>query len=349
MLLPITNTYPSAISHRTGTVNSAGTLAGEPVFASQGETLTKIRSRVSPLFGEGFLIYWQGIHGNGKRLLFFILINFIYLSVEFVYGITVGQSALVSDAFHLGFGCCVLSTSLVANFYARKSSDQRYTYGYQRGEILAAFTNVCFLFFMSFSLGVEALHSSIEPEDEHRHYLIPSAVANLGVNLLGVLFFRNYARVHMTYRCPEDLNLHAIFLHVAADSVRSGGVILSLWLLALGVPQAEALVQLLTAVIVLLLAFPLFNSASRILLQGTPESLECAALRKCVREASAGEGVQECSMGRFWALHPGSLVGTMQVKVQQEVDEQRILRHVHSVFESNLGPTNLTVQVTKDP
>jgi hypothetical protein len=38
-------------------------------------------------------------------------------------------AALVSDAFHMGFGCCVLSVSLVATIYARRPPDDQYSYG----------------------------------------------------------------------------------------------------------------------------------------------------------------------------------------------------------------------------
>jgi zinc transporter 5/7 len=57
--------------------------------------------------------------------------------------------------------------------------------------------------FMSFSLLVGALHSLIEPESEHQHYLMLSSVANLLVNLVGVIFFRKYARVYMDYRSSQ--------------------------------------------------------------------------------------------------------------------------------------------------
>uniref|UniRef100_A0A453Q846 Cation efflux protein transmembrane domain-containing protein n=1 Tax=Aegilops tauschii subsp. strangulata TaxID=200361 RepID=A0A453Q846_AEGTS len=77
-----------------------------------------------------------------------------------------------------------------------------------------------FLLFMSFSLAVEALHSFMQDESEHKHYLIVSAVTNLLVNLLGVWFFRSYARVNIVYRKAEDMNHHSICLHVLADSVR---------------------------------------------------------------------------------------------------------------------------------
>jgi len=291
---------------------------------------------------------YLSLNKEGRRLLKFILLNLVYLVLEAGYGVVASNLALVSDAFHLGFGCCVLSVSLIATFYARKPADSAFSYGYHRAEVLSAFTNTCFLMFMSFSLLVEALHSLIEPESEHQHYLMLSSVANLLVNLVGVIFFRKYARVYMGYRSSQDLNMHAIFLHVAADSARSGGTILSLWLLAVGVPGSEAMVAVLVAGLIFLLALPLFNSTSRILLQGTPETLERAALAKCLREAAATPGVLECKVPRVWSLRPGALVGTLTVIVTKSVEEQRVLRHIHSVFEANLGHCHLTVQVEKE-
>ncbi|KAI4300682.1 hypothetical protein L6164_034031 [Bauhinia variegata] len=92
---------------------------------------------------------------------------------------------LVSDAFHLTFGCGLLTFSLFAMAASRKKGDRVYTY------------EQLFLLFMSFSLAVEALHAFIQDESEHKHYLIVSAVTNLFVNLIGVWFFRNYARINL--------------------------------------------------------------------------------------------------------------------------------------------------------
>jgi Co/Zn/Cd efflux system component len=82
--------------------------------------------------------------------------------------------------------------------------------------------------------------------------------------------------------------------------------------------------------------------------QGVPETVERVALNKCLRDAMAIDGVLDCHAPRFWALHPGALVGTLTVRVVAAADEQKVLREVHAVFESALGCSNLTVQVEKD-
>jgi Co/Zn/Cd efflux system component len=50
-------------------------------------------------------------------------------------------AGLVSDSFHLTFGCGVLAFSLYAMMVAEQSPSDTYTYGYKRLEVLAAFTN----------------------------------------------------------------------------------------------------------------------------------------------------------------------------------------------------------------
>eukprot|EP00898_Chlorokybus_atmophyticus_P003262 jgi/Chlat1/3937/Chrsp26S04031 len=293
--------------------------------------------------------WWNGRRGlrgrNSRRLLYLISTNFFYFCCELAYGLISGRIALVSDAFHLCFGCCVLAGSLWAMQLAKLPADDTYSYGYDRMEVLAAFTNTLFLLFLAFSVCVEALHSIIEPESEHKHYLIVSAVSNLLVNLLGVAFFRRYARIRMVYRCSADMNLHAVYLHVFSDSIRSGGVILANWLLTLRVPGAEAIVNVLVAAVILAVVWPLFRASAKLLLQTAPADIPVGVISKCLREVSSHHGVLRVSNFRFWAASPGSVVGTLLVTVKPQTDQQHILRQVHRAFMSNLGVINLTVQI----
>ncbi|KAG9442526.1 hypothetical protein H6P81_018380 [Aristolochia fimbriata] len=278
-----------------------------------------------------------------KRLFFMISLNVAYSTAEFIIGILSGRVGLVSDAFHLTFGCGLLTFSLFAMATSRKRPDNVYTYGYKRLEVLSAFTNALFLLFMAFSLAVEALHAFIQDESEHKHYLIVSAVTNLLVNLIGVWFFRSYARVNLVYRKPEDMNYHSVCLHVLADSIRSAGLILASWLLALGVKNAEVLCLGLVSSIVFVVVMPLFRATGGILLQMTPPSIPSSAFTKCLRQISAIDGVSEVSQSQFWELVPGHVIGSLLIQVRKGSDEHLILRHVHNLY-SDLGIQDLTVQ-----
>ncbi|GBG76878.1 hypothetical protein CBR_g23093 [Chara braunii] len=285
--------------------------------------------------------------GDARRLFILILLNATYSSAELLIGLGTGQIGLVSDSFHLTFGCCILLLSLFAMAQSRQEPDVTFTYGYERLEVLAAFTNTLFLLFLAFSLCVEALHAFIEDESEHKHYLIASAVANLLVNLLGVLFFRGHSRISLVYRSAQDMNRHSIFLHVLSDSIRSAGVILASWLLAMGVENAETIVLGLVAGIILMITFPLFCASGNILLQSRPPRVQAGALAKALREVTSFDGVVDCFEHHFWSLVPGYAVGTLGLHVKDDADEQRVLQHTHTVF-AYLGVNDLTVQIEKN-
>ncbi|XP_027349397.1 metal tolerance protein C2 [Abrus precatorius] len=283
-------------------------------------------------------------HRYMKRLFFMISLNVAYSTAELLTGLFTGRVGLVSDAVHLTFGCGLLTFSLFVMAASRKKADREYTYGYKRLEVLSAFTNALFLLFMSFSLAVEALHAFIQDESEHKHYLIVSAVTNLFVNLIGVWFFRNYARINLAYRNAEDMNHHSVFLHVLADSIRSAGLILASWLLSIGVQNAEVLCLGLVSAAVFILVLPLFRATGGILLQMSPPSIPTTAFNKCLRQISAREDVMEVSQARFWELVPGHVVGSLSIQVKKGMNDRPILEFVHGLYH-DLGVQDLTVQI----
>lgn len=191
---------------------------------------------------------------------------------------------------------------------------------------------------------MEALHAFIQDESEHKHYLIVSAVTNLLVNLIGVWFFRNYARINLVYRNAEDMNYHSVCLHVLADSIRSAGLILASWLLALGVRNAEVLCLGLVSFTVFMLVIPLFKATGGILLQMAPPSMPSSALSKCWRQVSTREEITEVSQARFWELVPGHVIGSISLQVKKGMEDRPVLQYVHNLYHE-LGVQDLTVQV----
>ncbi|XP_024185543.2 LOW QUALITY PROTEIN: metal tolerance protein C2 [Rosa chinensis] len=111
------------------------------------------------LFGEGrvsaekltFLAIFESVFGmlrsgnrHMKRLFLLISLNVAYSTAELCIGLFTGRVGLVLDAFHLTFGCGLLTFSLFAMAASRKKPDGIYTYGYKRLEVLSAFTNAVF-------------------------------------------------------------------------------------------------------------------------------------------------------------------------------------------------------------
>uniref|UniRef100_A0A2C9U473 Cation efflux protein transmembrane domain-containing protein n=1 Tax=Manihot esculenta TaxID=3983 RepID=A0A2C9U473_MANES len=64
-----------------------------------------------------------------KRLFMMISLNVAYSTVELGIGLFTGRVGFVSDAFHLTFGCGLLTFSLFAMAASRGKPDRVYTYG----------------------------------------------------------------------------------------------------------------------------------------------------------------------------------------------------------------------------
>lgn len=70
-----------------------------------------------------------------------------FLSVEMVYGFQSNSLGLLSDAFNGAFHALALLTSLAAMILARKPPSFEFSYGYDRCEVVAAFTAAnCLIF-----------------------------------------------------------------------------------------------------------------------------------------------------------------------------------------------------------
>ncbi|KAH9673954.1 metal tolerance protein C2 [Citrus sinensis] len=273
-----------------------------------------------------------------KRLFLLISLNVAYSTAELAIGLFTGRVGLVSDAFHLTFGCGLLTFSMFAMAASRQKPDFAYTYGQ------------LFLLFMSFSLAVEALHAFIQDESEHKHYLIVSAVTNLLVNLIGVWFFRNYARINLCVILSLSLSLSLAL----ALSQASFQIILHIdlkldynYYLQCRVQNAEVLCLGIVSVAVFMLVMPLFKVTGGILLQMAPPSIPSSALSKCWRQIVSREDVTEVSQARFWELVPGHVVGSLSLQVNKGVDDRPILQFVHGLYH-DLGVQDLTVQIDYD-
>lgn len=82
----------------------------------------------------------------------------VFFFVELISGYAVGSLALVADSFHMLNDVCSLIVALQAIKLAESSStSSRYSYGWQRAEVLGALINGVFLLALCFSIGLEAI------------------------------------------------------------------------------------------------------------------------------------------------------------------------------------------------
>lgn len=134
--------------------------------------------------------------GNSRNLLGFLLLNLTFAFVELFYGVITNSLGLISDSFHMFFDCTGLLAGLVASVITKWRSNEKYSYGYVRAEILGGFINGLFLLFVSFFIFSEAVERLVEPPEVKHERLLPVSIAGLIVNLVGIFIFQHGGAGH---------------------------------------------------------------------------------------------------------------------------------------------------------
>ena len=225
---------------------------------------------------------------NARKVLFFIGAKVLIMFFQFLYGIFAIQITVVAASFHTVFDCCAMATSLVALVLLRKSADRNYTYGYDRFSVLSAFTNALFLLFVALFLIIESTHRLSKPPETHSVSLF-MAMIGLCLDLAGIMAFwpfasttqlQNLLAISNTSKGNSlsytiYANMHAIFLHAAADLMLHAGLLLATWLeQTKDLVIANGVVFIIISIVIVHNVYPLASQMGLMLLQTTPPSIQ---------------------------------------------------------------------------
>ncbi len=154
-----------------------------------------------------------------ERLRLVILLTFVMMVAEMVWGVLSNSLALLSDAFHMLTHFGALAVSLISIEVATRLKSRDKTFGYWRVEILSAlFNGITLLPIMAYIL-YEAYQRFKHPEAVVVSQMLVVAVIGLVVNLVCAMILAGVSK--------EDFNLRGAFLHLLGDTASSGGVVLA--------------------------------------------------------------------------------------------------------------------------
>jgi cobalt-zinc-cadmium efflux system protein len=157
--------------------------------------------------------------GFGRAFAIGIALNTGFVLVEAGYGIAANSMALVADAGHNLSDVLGLVVAWVAAELAKRPPSARYTYGLRSSSILAALFNAVFLLVAVGAIGWEAILRLATPEPVAGTTVIVVAVIGIVVNGVTAWLFAAGR--------DTDLNIRGAFLHMAADTAVSVGVVIA--------------------------------------------------------------------------------------------------------------------------
>ncbi|KAK5576168.1 hypothetical protein RB653_007309 [Dictyostelium firmibasis] len=284
---------------------------------------------------------------DAKKLAVWISVMLVFTIYEIFYGAYLESLGLVSDGFHALFDCIGMGIALLAMLVGKRgTSNQEYTYGYDRWEVLGTFSNGCFLLFVSFFLFLESIERLLEPPHIHNHgRVISLATISLIINIVGVLFFKQKSNERKQQSTIRSENLLTISHHILVDSCTSLGVILSSLVgQVFGLEISDSLSSIIIACIIVYNALPICIKTSAILLQTTPEQLKIN-INNAIKDILVMEGVIDITEKHFWSHSPGNIIATVNVLTKKNCDDISLTQSIRNRLSF---VQDLTVQLDKE-
>lgn len=234
-------------------------------------------------------------HGAGQFNQAFgigIALNIVFVLIEAFYGWKINSLALLADAGHNLSDVAGLVLAWAGAWAAQLPPNNRHTYGWKRGSIVAAVLNALLLLVAMGALAWEAVERLDTPQTTEGQTILVVAGIGILINAItALLLMRNQA---------HDLNIRGAFLHMVADALVSLGValgaVLYLWQ---GWAWIDPVMSLGIAVVIVLGTWSLLRQSVHLLFDGVPDSIDMDAVRQQLLALPGIAGVHDLHV---WAM-----------------------------------------------
>lgn len=275
---------------------------------------------------------------TGKNLSLSIVLNIGITIAQIIGGFISGSLSLLSDALHNFSDVLSLILSLIAHKLSKRKASEKYTFGYKRAEILAAFINAATLIIVAFFLIYEAVERFSEP------VIIGSGLV-IWLSLLGILF-NGFSVLLLKKDAEHNLNMKSAYLHLLTDTMASvavlaGGLLMKyfnwFWI--------DSVITLGIAVYLIVMGFGLLKTSTKMLLLFTPENLNISEI---VTKLQTVTGKHELHHIHLWHLNDNELHFEAHLNCHENItitefnaianEIREILHHDFNISHSTIQP-----------
>ena len=132
------------------------------------------------------------------RIVALLILDSVFFLLEAIIGYTVHSLALIADSFHMLNDIISLIIALWAvRVKNTKPADGKYTYGWQRAEILGALINAVFLLALCFTIIMDSIQRFFEPQEiSNPKLILIVGIAGLISNGVGLVLFHEHGHSH---------------------------------------------------------------------------------------------------------------------------------------------------------
>jgi cobalt-zinc-cadmium efflux system protein len=291
----------------------------------------------SPTRGEPAPAHTHALSAGSERRVFWAMgLTGAFMLAELAGGVWSGSLALLSDAGHMVTDFVSLALAWSAFRLSRRRPSLRRSYGYHRFQVLAAFANGLALAFIALWICVEALRRFADPVEVRARAMFAIAATGLLVNLVCLAILRSGD--------SQNLNVRGTALHVLGDVLGSvAAIAAALVILRTGWTPIDPLLSMLVVVLIARAAWQVLRDSGHILLEGTPENVDPAELRRQIEAAIPR--VAQVHHVHIWSLTSERPVVTLHAVLDPGADHDETLRRIHRALEETFGVSHATIQL----
>lgn len=262
-----------------------------------------------------------------------ISLNAAYVVIEAVFGFIYNSMGLLSDAGHNLSDVASLIIAMVAFRLMTHKPDSRHTYGYKKFTIQASLINALLLYIAVGAILVESIGKLIHPAEVDGDAIAWVAAAGVIVNgVTAWLFVRDKGR---------DLNIKGAFLHMAADTLVSIGVVASgIVIHFTGWYILDPIVGIVIALVIAWSTKDLLVESTRMSIDAVPESVDMSGLESAITSV---DGVESIHHLHVWPLSTTETAMTVHAVIG---DVSRLNRVISDIKERarHFGVSHTTVE-----
>ena len=234
-----------------------------------------------------------------------IVLNLSYVIIEAGIGFWSNSLGLLSDAGHNLSDVFSLLLAMIAFKLSSTRSTRRFTYGYRKSSVLISLLNAIILLIAIGAIIIESIHKFRYPAEVNGSAI--SWTAGIGILVNG------FTAWLLMRQQKHDINTRGAFLHMAADTLVSAGVVVSGIVISLtGFSIIDPVVSLIIAAIILVSTWKLLAESLRMSIDAVPEQIDIDAVQKMM---SSVPGVTDVHHLHIWPISTTEIALTAHVVI----------------------------------
>lgn len=275
-------------------------------------------------------------HDNERRLLIGMALTGGFMAVEAIGGWLTGSLALIADAGHMLSDFAALGLSWAAFRVSAKRPDSKRSFGYHRAQVLAALLNGIALLALAVWICFEAVDRLSAPITILSTPMLLIAGVGLAVN---IAVFRV-----LHGGDSQNLNMQGAALHVMGDLLGSvAAIAAAIIIMTTGWTLADPILSLLVVLLILRSGFIIVRRSTHILMEGTPDAVDPAEVRRQLSEAVSE--VSDIHHVHVWSLSSDRTMMTLHAVVAPQADLDQTRSRISEAVARLFSITHVTVQL----